>query len=81
MLDAVTKEEIIACCKQRIGSLKAPKSVDFIETLPRSARGKVLKRVLRDKYWEAAHARCEDASEPRLPSSAHYESRAVAHGG
>lgn len=48
----VTEEEIIARCKQRLGSVKAPKSVDFIETLPRSARGKVLKRVLRDKYWE-----------------------------
>jgi acyl-CoA synthetase (AMP-forming)/AMP-acid ligase II len=48
----VTVEEITARCKQRLGSVKAPKSVDFIDKLPRSARGKVLKRVLRDKYWE-----------------------------
>jgi acyl-CoA synthetase (AMP-forming)/AMP-acid ligase II len=47
----VAGEEIIARCKERLGSVKAPKSVDFIEQLPRSAAGKVLKRELRDMYW------------------------------
>ena len=47
----VRGEEIIARCKERLGSVKAPKSVDFIEQLPRSAPGKVLKRELRDMYW------------------------------
>ncbi len=48
---AVTEEELIAFCKEAIGSVMAPKSIDFIATLPRSAVGKVLKRELRDKYW------------------------------
>jgi acyl-CoA synthetase (AMP-forming)/AMP-acid ligase II len=48
----VTAGEIIALCKQRLGSVKAPKSVDFIDELPRSPRGKVLKRELRDRYWK-----------------------------
>lgn len=48
----VDAEEIIALCKQRLGSVKTPKSVDFIATLPRSANGKVQKRELRDKYWQ-----------------------------
>jgi acyl-CoA synthetase (AMP-forming)/AMP-acid ligase II len=48
----VTDKEIIALVKQRLGSVKAPKTVDFVEDLPRSTRGKVLKRVLRDRYWE-----------------------------
>jgi acyl-CoA synthetase (AMP-forming)/AMP-acid ligase II len=48
----VTAGEIIALCKQRLGSVKAPKSVDFVDELPRSFRGKVLKRELRDKYWK-----------------------------
>ncbi len=46
----VTAEEIIALCKQNLGSVKAPKSVDFRD-LPRSPNGKVLKRDLRDEYW------------------------------
>lgn len=48
----VTEEELIAFAKARIGSVKAPKSVDFVDSIPRSAVGKVLKRELRDKYWE-----------------------------
>ena len=49
---SVTEEEIIAKCKELVGSVKAPKSVDFVETIPRSSVGKVLKRVLREPYWE-----------------------------
>ncbi|MBI2382856.1 MAG: AMP-binding protein [Gammaproteobacteria bacterium] len=47
----VSEEELIALCKDRLGSVKAPKSVDFIDALPRSAVGKVLKKDLRDRYW------------------------------
>ncbi len=48
----VEAETLIAACKERIGSVKAPKSIDFVEELPRSPRGKVLRRVLRDEYWQ-----------------------------
>lgn len=51
---AVSEEEIIALCKTRLGSVKTPKSVDFIGRLPRSANGKVQKRDLRDKYWQGS---------------------------
>lgn len=44
-------EEIIALCKQKIGSVKAPKSVDFIDTLPRSPVGKVMRKEVRRPYW------------------------------
>ena len=47
----VSEEDLIAFCKDAIGSVMAPKSIDFIEALPRSAVGKVLKRELREKYW------------------------------
>lgn len=47
----LSAEEIIARCKKRVGSVRAPKSVELVDDLPRSARGKVLKRVLRDEYW------------------------------
>lgn len=48
----VTESDLIDLCKSKLGSVMAPKSVDFIETLPRSAVGKVLKRDLRKTYWE-----------------------------
>jgi acyl-CoA synthetase (AMP-forming)/AMP-acid ligase II len=46
-----TADEIIALCKERLGSVKAPKTVDFIPSLPRSPAGKVLKKELREPYW------------------------------
>ena len=48
----VSAEEIIALCKEKLGSVMAPKTVDFIDTLPRSPVGKVLKKDLRKQYWE-----------------------------
>ncbi|HSV02926.1 MAG TPA: long-chain-fatty-acid--CoA ligase [Phenylobacterium sp.] len=45
-------EAIIAWARARIAGFKAPKSVDFIEALPRNASGKVLRRELRKPYWE-----------------------------
>lgn len=47
----VAAEALIALCKDKLGSVKAPKSIDFITSLPRSPVGKVLKKDLRDPYW------------------------------
>ena len=46
-----TAEEIIDFCKQYLASYKKPKSVDFIDAIPKNPYGKVLKRELREKYW------------------------------
>ena len=46
-----SEEELIALCKSQIGSVKAPKSVEFWDELPRSAVGKVLKREIRKPFW------------------------------
>jgi acyl-CoA synthetase (AMP-forming)/AMP-acid ligase II len=48
----VSAEELIALCKEKLGSVKAPKSVDFVDALPRSPVGKVLKKDLRARYWQ-----------------------------
>jgi acyl-CoA synthetase (AMP-forming)/AMP-acid ligase II len=48
---SVTDEELIALCKDRLGSVMAPKTIDFIEQMPRSPVGKVLKKDLRAAYW------------------------------
>ncbi|MDQ6526753.1 AMP-binding protein [Nocardioides sp. LHD-245] len=52
--ESVPPEELIALCKGRLGSVKAPKRVDFVAALPRSAAGKVLKKDLRATYWAGA---------------------------
>jgi acyl-CoA synthetase (AMP-forming)/AMP-acid ligase II len=46
-----TSTDIIGFARQRIAAFKSPKSVDFIEALPRNASGKILRRHLRDPYW------------------------------
>ena len=48
----VSEAEIVAFARARIAGYKLPKSVDFIDTLPRNPTGKVLRRELRKPYWE-----------------------------
>jgi acyl-CoA synthetase (AMP-forming)/AMP-acid ligase II len=49
---SVTEKELIDFCKDNIASYKKPKSVDFVDELPKNNYGKILKRELRAKYWE-----------------------------
>ena len=44
--------DIIAFCKAHLASYKAPKSVDFLESLPKNPQGKILKKEIRSKYRE-----------------------------
>ncbi len=52
----VDPDELIAFCRARLGAMKAPKSIDLVDRIPRNANGKVVKRELRDRYW-AGHER------------------------
>jgi fatty-acyl-CoA synthase/long-chain acyl-CoA synthetase len=47
-----TAEELQEYCRGELASYKIPSSVDFVAELPRTPSGKVLKRQLRDAYWE-----------------------------
>jgi long-chain acyl-CoA synthetase len=47
--------ELIAFCRGHLAHFKCPRSIDFVESLPRSPTGKLYKRVLRDQYW-SGHA-------------------------
>jgi acyl-CoA synthetase (AMP-forming)/AMP-acid ligase II len=49
---SVTEKELIALVKRELGSVKAPKSIDFLASLLRSPVGKVIKVELRKVYWE-----------------------------
>jgi acyl-CoA synthetase (AMP-forming)/AMP-acid ligase II len=48
----LTEASIIAFCKERLGSVKAPKSVQIVEQLPRTTTGKVLRREVKAPYWK-----------------------------
>jgi long-chain acyl-CoA synthetase len=45
-----TEKEMIAFCKEHIASYKAPKSVEFVDSLPKNPQGKILKKEIRAKY-------------------------------
>ena len=42
-------DELIAFCRERMAAYKYPRLVEFVDELPRTASGKVLRRVLRDR--------------------------------
>jgi acyl-CoA synthetase (AMP-forming)/AMP-acid ligase II len=48
----VDPDSVIAWARERIAGFKVPKSVDVIAALPRNPSGKILRRSLRDPYWE-----------------------------
>ncbi len=54
--ESATDEQLMEFCSGRLGGFQRPRSVDFIAEIPRNASGKVLKRELREPFWEG-HAR------------------------
>jgi long-chain acyl-CoA synthetase len=48
--DAALASSILEHCRERLATIKRPRSVDFIDAIPRSEAGKVLRRKLRDRY-------------------------------
>ncbi len=48
----LTEGDIIEHCKKNIASYKKPKSVNFVEILPKNPTGKILKHKLREPYWK-----------------------------
>jgi len=44
--------ELIAECRRQIAAYKCPRTVDFVDALPRDPNGKLYKRLLRERYWE-----------------------------
>jgi fatty-acyl-CoA synthase len=46
-----TEAELIEFCRSNLAHYKCPRSIEFSETLTKTATGKVLKKELRAKYW------------------------------
>jgi fatty-acyl-CoA synthase len=53
---AASEGELLAFLRGRIANFKVPKSVEFFPGLPKGGTGKILKKVLREKYW-TGHAK------------------------
>ena len=51
--------ELIGFCRDRMAHFKAPKSVEFLEALPKTATGKIQKFALRERYWQGYEKRVQ----------------------
>jgi acyl-CoA synthetase (AMP-forming)/AMP-acid ligase II len=49
---AIEPADIIEFCHRHLAGYKCPRTVDFVESLPRNASGKILKNQLRQSYWQ-----------------------------
>ena len=52
-----SEREIGEFCRGRLAGFQRPRSVDFVEALPRNPSGKILKQVLRERYWAGRQRR------------------------
>ena len=52
--ETATEEEVVTFCREKLVAYKVPKIVEFRDALPKSAVGKVLRKILRDEE-EANH--------------------------
>ncbi len=49
--------ELLAYCRSELAKYKCPRTVDFVDQLPRDPNGKLYKRLLRDRYWQGHESR------------------------
>ena len=47
----LSEAEIVRFCEEQLAKFKVPKSVDFVDAIPRTPTGKILKKEIRKKYW------------------------------
>ena len=55
--DAALAEELLDYARERIAHYKCPRSVDFMDQLPRLPTGKLYKRLIKDRYWGKTDSR------------------------
>jgi long-chain acyl-CoA synthetase len=53
----LTEQGLLDWARDKLAGYKRPRSVDFIDKLPRNASGKLLKRTLRETYWQGYERR------------------------
>lgn len=55
--DAALADELLAYVSSRIARYKCPRSIDFVDSLPRTPSGKLQKRLVRERYWQGRASR------------------------
>ena len=55
--ETATESDIIEFCRENLAHFKCPRAVSFVDSLPRTATGKIQKNLLRAKYWEGREKR------------------------
>jgi acyl-coenzyme A synthetase/AMP-(fatty) acid ligase len=50
-------QQLIAYCREHLAGYKAPKTVDFIDEIPRTGTGKIQKKPIREPYWAGQERR------------------------
>jgi len=55
--EEVEEEELKSFVKERLARYKAPKNVDFVDSLPKTGSGKLMKRAVREFYWKGEKRR------------------------
>ncbi|HLJ45224.1 MAG TPA: AMP-binding protein [Bryobacteraceae bacterium] len=48
---SLSEEKVLAHCKERLGGVKAPKTVNFVTEIPKTPAGKIDRKALRAPYW------------------------------
>jgi long-chain acyl-CoA synthetase len=48
----LSEAEVVAACDARLAAYKKPRSVDFVAELPKTGSGKIMRRRIRDRYWD-----------------------------
>jgi acyl-CoA synthetase (AMP-forming)/AMP-acid ligase II len=46
-----SEADLIEWCRSQLATYKCPRTVDFVDELPRDPNGKLYKRILRERYW------------------------------
>ena len=59
-------QALIDYCRARLSPIKCPKSVDFSADMPRTETGKLLKRLVKQRYWPAGRASPDDKQGTRM---------------
>jgi acyl-CoA synthetase (AMP-forming)/AMP-acid ligase II len=54
---SASEAELVEHCRARLAGYKKPQSVDFVAELPKGSTGKILKREIRERYWQGVTRR------------------------
>ena len=53
----VGAKELIEYCGQHLSGFKKPRSIEFVDSLPKNPNGKVARRIIRERFWHSGKRR------------------------